>query len=188
MKHQLITIQYVAIFSLISLSLSSKFSNALEIDLTKIQPKAKIEFLATGAPSFIKIKGTGATATGIFDALNNKVSFETNLIDFKTGISLRDDHLHKALESEQYPKSKLTVTVDPNMVKNLSAASTQDFKGTLMLHGVEKDISGQLKSTDENLITAEFKILLSDFKIKAPEYLGAKVKDEVIVKAEVSLK
>lgn len=161
---------------------------ALEIDLTQIKPQASIEFLATGAPSFIKIKGTGALSNGTLDTKENKASFDVDLKSFTTGISLRDDHMHKALESEQFPKAKLVITLDPNKIKSLSKDQEQDFNGVLSLHGQDKPISGKMKLIDESKIEANLKILLSEFNIKAPEYLGAKVKDEVAVKAEVTLK
>ena len=60
------------------------------------------------------------------------------------------------------------------------ALTTKEFRATLSLHGIAREITGtytiegaQLKSN------AQFEIKLSDFKIDTPVYLGVKVADVV---------
>ncbi|MBK7889972.1 MAG: YceI family protein [Bdellovibrionales bacterium] len=68
--------------------------------------------------------------------------------------------------------------------------SAVPFQGKLSLHGVEKPITGiaEVDTTkDSPSVSTEFKVLVSDFKIDIPTYLGIKVADEVTIKTRMNL-
>lgn len=99
-----------------------------------------------------------------------------NLSSLKTGISLRDEHTLKYLDTKTYPQAILV------------KAEGENGKGTgiIKIKGIEKPINGTFKVTGKEL-HAEFPILLSDYKIEGIRYLGVGVKDQALVKVVVPL-
>lgn len=154
--------------------------------------KGKVEFLAKGWPALLKINGKGEGATGKVLVTDNKAngSIELNLSTFKTGISLRDTHMKdKYLEIKKFPKAVLTLK-DVELPKKLKGKTK--FKGSLKLHGVEKEVSGKLafKGTkkDINQVKAEFKLKISDFAIAIPSFKGVTVAEDVKVNVTSDVK
>lgn len=147
--------------------------------------KNVVEFLAKGKPAIISIQGIGEKLSGTIlhkdELLNGELEFD--LSSLKTGISLRDDHmLNNYLEVNQYPKAKLIISKIPF---NGQSPQKLDFKGLLLLHGVEKEISGKVEIEGDKSptsFTAEFKLMLSDYQIKIPSFKGITVAEEVRVK------
>lgn len=97
-----------------------------------------------------------------------------NLRNIQTGISLRDEHTKKHLETEKYPEAVLV------------SAEGKDGKGegVLRIKGIEHKIQGTYEVQGSNLI-ARFGIKLSDYKIDGIKYMGVGVSDDV--KMEVKL-
>lgn len=148
----------------------------------------KVEFDAVGRPSLLKIKGTGEGAVAKLNIeggkLNGEIKFNLNTL--VTGIELRDEHMkNKYLEVVQYPEAVLTFK-DFLLPSAWSIKSPRiinsSFKGTLKLHGVEKELTGNF-SIENNQFqsSAKFDVKLSDFKIVIPTYLGVKVADVINV-------
>ncbi len=102
------------------------------------------------------------------------------LAALKTGMSLRDDHMHETLETTKYPTAKLVVE------KGLYATGDVPFSGQLTLKADTRPVFGSCKVTSISPAAADctFKIKLSDYpSIKVPGNVAAKLKDEVVVKA-----
>jgi hypothetical protein len=68
---------------------------------------------------------------------------------------------------------------------NLPSTKNKAFSGTLELHGKSVPINGEFSVDEKNLAQAEFKIKLSDFDIKIPEYLGITVAELVTIKTSI---
>lgn len=98
--------------------------------------------------------------------------------DLKTGIDLRDEHLHKHLNSEKYPKITLT---------NVEASGG---KGTGMLNvcGVTNKVDFTFKNVTDKKLKANFKVKPSSYKLKEAKYLEIGVDDEVEVVATMDVK
>lgn len=149
-----------------------------------IQSKGKVEFLAKGFPTFITIQGKGDQLKGEMDISGNKVNsgkFQFPLSTLKTGMDLRDEHMHeKYLESKKYPNAVLTL--EPF---NLDEEGTA--KGKLSLHNKEKNIEVTYKRLSENplQIEAEFKLLLEDYGIDIPSFQGITVAKEIKIKVNL---
>lgn len=145
--------------------------------------KSPVTFVATGKPGFLKIRGEGSTAKGSAKIDDGKLTgvFEVALAPFKTGIDLRDEHMHgKYLESAKFPVAKLVI--DPLAVK--AGASDYDFAGKLTLKGVEKPVQGKLEldlGADKATGKASFEVKLSDFPVGVPSHLGVSVAETVQV-------
>lgn len=120
------------------------------------------------------VKGTAVVNGDSVTAENIVV----NLKNLETGIGLRDNHARKKyLEVEKYP--------DAVLVKGSGKGGKGT--GTLRLHGVEHEISGDFKVNGDSL-TATFPVKLSDFKIEAINYKGIGVEDTVNVSVTVPVK
>ena len=177
-------------FVLFSIFLSAAAHAVPTISIEK--DKSSVEFLAIGRPSALKIKGNRAKPEGKITFKDNSIDgiIMLNLEDFETGISLRDRHMkEKYLETakEDFKNVKLTlakIELPKTYWKNPIPIKI-DFQGKLWLHGVEKEISGELEigtASKENLQgQARFSIVLTDFGIAIPSFSGITVAEKVDV-------
>lgn len=157
------------------------------VDLGK--GESRIEFLAIGKPSMLKIRGKGGPLTGRLSVKDQTVSgiVDVDLNSFDTGISMRNTHMkEKYLQTAQYPKAQLTIkkVALPADWTNQGSLKDVAFDGVLKLHGVEKPVSGLMSLMNANKAIdgkAQFKIKISDYAIDVPSYAGIKVTDEVEV-------
>ena len=149
-----------------------------------------VEFRATGHPSSLKIVGKGSAPHGSFTISKNlvsgSVSFDLTSLD--TGIDLRTNHMkEKYLETGKYHDAKLTLTqmVLPQDISADHVSVDQvPFTGNLLLHGVEKPVSGVAKiekSGGKVSIAANFNLKVSDYKIAVPTFAGITMADDVQV-------
>ncbi|MFO0565090.1 MAG: YceI family protein [Polyangiaceae bacterium] len=161
----------------VSMAASAKLEDAGDVD---------VRFLATG-PGGMEIKGeaSGLKASETDGQLKIKVPVK----DLQTGIGLRDSHLKKYLEVEQYPdatleidRSKLTF---PENDQSVQSSATGDFT----LHGKTKPVKFSYKANrtgSDYHVQALAKIDIRDFDIEVPCYL--KVCVDPIVKLKIKFK
>jgi polyisoprenoid-binding protein YceI len=168
-------------------------TSSVQVDLQN--DSGSIEFFATGWPSALKIHGKGSGPDGTLTLTDTTASgsVSVDLDSLKTGIALRDRHMKEEyLQVDRYPRAVLTVSrLDVTHVPDGSAfgAVAVPFEGTLSLHGMEKPVSGQAKvSRNDTRVTvnAAFTIMLREFGIEVPKYLGITVAEKVDVKAAFS--
>jgi len=154
--------------------------------------KSSVEFLAIGRPSALKIRGTQAKPEGkiSFNDSGPEGAILLNLDEFVTGIALRDRHMkEKYLETgkEEFKTAKLlfqSISLPKEFWKSPSPQKV-NFQGKLRLHGVEKDVSGEMDITSASKEAlrgqAKFSIVLTDFGISIPSFSGITVADKVEV-------
>lgn len=149
---------------------------------------SRVEFRAVG-PGGLKIdgKGSGIKASESGGAL--KVT--APLTNLKTGISLRDKHLKKALNVKKHPTARLAVkrsALDfPADTKTTTAAATGQFT----LNGVTKPVKFDYKAKrtgSDYHVQGRMEIDITDFKIEKPCYLGVCVDKDVKVKVQFKLR
>lgn len=149
--------------------------------------ESKVQFLANGKPGFLKIKGTGATASGevIQDGEKFSGDIKVDLKPLVTGMDLRDSHMHeKYLQTKAHQFAVLSLT-------SLKGGNGDcSFTGRLTLKGAEKPISGTCDisgvGTPTAKVEAKFNVKLSDYpEIGVPSHLGITVADNVDVTAEI---
>ncbi len=110
-----------------------------------------------------------------------------DLRTLETGISLRDEHMQKNyLEVGRGPGYDHAVlsgiglgNVDPGSFQGKTA-----FTGTFLLHGAKRPVSGQATIRREGQsvrVEASFPVMIPDYGIPKPQYLGVGVKNEVSV-------
>lgn len=154
------------------LTLNSAFA------VTMAVKKNKVEFVAKGFPSFIKITGVSESMMGELKEEKGMLSglLKIDVKTLKTGMDLRDDHMiNKYLEVAKFPF--ITLKLDPFKVEPKGTV-----KGTLKLHGEEKLVDVMYTSSRSGkdlVVKADFKINISDFKIAIPSFQGITVAKEV---------
>lgn len=170
-------------------------STAHQIDLAK--EDSKVEFIAIGKPSLLKINGTGGKATGAIDidGRNMKGDIKVGIGSMTTGISLRDTHMkEKYLEVDKYPEAELKISdlvFEKDLFGEVFIQKNIPFKGKMSIHGVEKDVEGTAdvdSSKSEINVSAKTKTTISAHQISIPTYMGIKIADEVQVSAEFKIK
>lgn len=177
-------------FVLFSIFLSATAHAVPTISIEK--DKSSVEFLAIGRPSALKIRGNKAKPEGKITFKDSGIEgiIVLNLEDFETGISLRDRHMkEKYLETgkEDFKKVKLTLAKIefPKAYWQNPTPIKIGFQGKLWLHGVEKEISGELEIGTASKETlqgqARFSIVLTDYGIAIPSFSGITVAEKVDV-------
>jgi polyisoprenoid-binding protein YceI len=160
----------------------------------KIKHLAIFTLLISGASVAADKKGVeflvSLSPAGSFTAQSNAISGQANVRksglvvvrnaevpvkSFKTGITLRDDHMNNNyFEAAKFPK-----------ITMLHALGKKGkFKGKIKCHGVVKVVEGTY-GFKGRLLVAKFKTTLSDYGIKEVSWKGIGVDDEIEV--EVTL-
>ena len=104
------------------------------------------------------------------------------LMKLETGISLRDRHLRNNYLEVQKGAGFSIAKLENIKVERLAGKTT--FKGTLQLHGQQREVSGtaDVQPVGKGYkLVASFPVRVSEFQIPEPSYLGVGVKDEVTV-------
>ena len=128
--------------------------------------------------------GAGGAA-GAFDG-----SLAVDLRTLDTGIDLRNSHLReKYLEVDKGPAFE-SATLSAIDVKGFTEETTDartTFAGSLTLHGVSRRITGAAeirRAGDGVRVKASFAVVLADYGIAKPRFLGVGVKDVVHVEID----
>jgi polyisoprenoid-binding protein YceI len=142
---------------------------------------ASTTFKAAG-PAGLNIEGSTAEMSIADDGTT--VTITVPLGNLSTGIGLRDEHTKKALETDTYPTTKLTVARAALKFPAAGGESSGDAKGQMTLHGQTKDVTFHY-SAKANGTTFDVKgstrINVDDFGVKRPSYMGVTVKPDVDV-------
>ncbi len=155
-------------------------------------------FTRTGKVYFLsdapleKIDAKNSQATSVFDASTGQFEFAVLMKAFEFEKALMMEHFHENyVESDKFPKS-----VFKGVISDISKIDfTKDgvypvlYKGTLMLHGVTKEIEGKgVFNVKGGKIAghSDFSILLSDYKIEIPSLVKEKVSNSVKIVVDAS--
>jgi hypothetical protein len=144
----------------------------------------EVSFTLIG-PAGMKIVGSGSALRVLDEGAAVKISVP--LASMKTGISMRDKHMHeKYLETANFPAAELQV---PRSALKIPAAGavTQDTAGTLLLHGKSKSVNFHYNCTRIGAqlnVQGTMHLNMNDFGIQVPSYLGVTVKPDVDVAAQ----
>ena len=122
--------------------------------------------------------------------LAGEVSMDLSTID--TGIALRNQHLReKYLEVAKGDGFNKAVLSEIHLAE--ASGETFDgvtpFTGTMLLHGVRKPVAGTVEIHSEGLskrVRAEFPLVLTDWGVTPPEYLGVGVGSRMLVKVTLT--
>ena len=165
-------------------ALTFALTAAADGDVPKVKDKPTVEFNAKGTGG-LKINGTGSNLK-IFEE-KGSVVFKVSLLDLKTGISLRDGHTQKYLETKQWPDASFSVAKD----KLPTGAGEKSVTGEFRLHGVSKTrtIKAKVKKDGgEYEVSTNFEVDITDHKIEQPCYLGVCMDPKVQVHVKFKAK
>lgn len=132
---------------------------------------------------------TGALRSTEMTALDGTVVVD--LADLDTGIALRNEHLRDTyLEVGRGPDFSRAVMSDIRVsgIDLASPAGKGSFEAMLALHGVMRAVRGQVevrRAGQGSRIQASFPVVLKEFGIAEPRYLGVGVRDEVTVQVNL---
>ncbi len=125
-------------------------------------------------------KGRTTDVKGVATQKGDRVEAANIIVGLKslaTGISLRDEHTKKYLETEKFPEATLVSAVGQG----------GKGEGVIKIRGIEKKVQGTYKIEGSRL-NAEFPIKFSDFQIKSIKYMGIGVDDEGIIHVNLPIK
>lgn len=156
-----------------------------------ITEKGKVVFISKASLS--EFEGKSDLLQGLVDLDKNLLDFYLDLNTLKTGIGLRDRHMRENyLETKKFPFAEFTGKIQEIPALEIGQERSVMAKGKFKIHGVEREIEvpGKLKmvSSQELRLTADFSILLSDYKISIPKVMFYELAEEQIVKIDAVLK
>jgi polyisoprenoid-binding protein YceI len=140
----------------------------------------QVTWEAQGFPGFLRINGEGGKVRGEAKISygSMRARFRVDLSKFKTGLSLRDSHMHdKYLETGKFKWAILEIP------KISSSDGSQFFKGTLEIKNQTRPVKGEIKITSKGKlkhVEASFTMLIEDFsRIGIPSYAGITMAEKV---------
>ena len=150
---------------------------------------AKVTFHATG-PAGMSIEGTTSDLQVSDDGTTVVIKVPT--ASLSTGLGLRDRHMRdKYLEVQKYPYAELRVPRSALQIPADGASSRGNVHGKLTLHGQTHDqdfryaaAAGQGRMN----VNGSFHVLMTDYGIEVPSYMGVKVKPNVDIDASFTAK
>jgi hypothetical protein len=152
------------------------FLPAVMVSATAFGSQVAVDVKLSPAGSF---KAETAKITGSATKTADGVVAENIVVDattFKTGISLRDEHFKKRLQTDKFPQIKLVKAV----------GKEGKGKARIEIMGMTKDYAGTY-TVDGNTIKAQFPVKLPDLKITDVKYMGVGVKDEVVIHVDIPI-
>lgn len=160
------------------------FSVAAHAKLSKVSGP-DVSFTLIG-PAGMKIVGTGNELKVADDGTAVKVTVP--LANMKTGISVRDKHMHeKYLQSGNFPTADLSVPRASLKIPAAGSNVAQDATGSLTLHGKTKPVNFHYTSSREGTkfkVHGTMHLNMNEYGIEVPSYLGVTVKPDVDVVAQ----
>lgn len=136
------------------------------------------------------------TSVENIEAINNQVLsiFDSETNDFAVSMLMRAfvfkkdlmyEHFNESyIESDLYPKATFEGKII-DFDKNILQKQTKIIRGKLTIHGITKpiDIKTSIEKTkDSYLMSGEFTVAVSDFKIKIPPILANNIAKIISVK------
>ena len=125
-------------------------------------------------------------------AENSQLHFEVDLADFDSGLGKRDRDMREVLDTDQWPKAVYKGEITELAVVDSSVAAFRvETRGTLSLHGVEREIGVPglvVVQGERSKVEAAFSLKLADYGIEAPSLAAfVKVSQEIDLEVSVSL-
>lgn len=145
---------------------SVSFANELVVKVS-LSPAGSFEAKTAKLKGDVKVVGEKITAEQLW------VKTE----ELKTGVDLRDEHFHKHLNYEKFPK----ITLSKMEAQNGTG------KGTLSVNDVKQDVTFKYKKINPKKLEAEFELIPSKFNLKKAEYMGIGVEDKVVIVATLDI-
>jgi len=150
----------------------------------------KISFFSSAPLEDISAKNNMAKA--ILDASSGEIAVLVRIERFEFRKRLMQKHFNEQyMESDKYPEATFNGRIVDFNVEDLNnEAIDYQVKGTLSLHGIEKEFSGTAQiSGNENQVNGktEFYVMLDDYDIKRPRMLIKNIAERIRVNIDMNL-
>ena len=170
-------------FLITFLLISFSFAGYSQIYVTK----GGIARFSTSAETFgidSQFEGVGPGLNGTINLNDSTFRFTFELKKLKTGIKLRDTHMHEDyLETDYYPLATYNGKIKSNGRSGAVIAT-----GAFTIHGVTQTVTATGFISDTRL-KARWLIKLTDYGIEVPEkFIINKVKDTLSMSVDVEIK
>ncbi len=130
------------------------------------------------------ISATNNQALSIVDFSSNQVAISMLMRAFVFEKALMQEHFNESyIESDIYPKCSFEGEI-LNVERPLPASQTKIVRGTLNIHGVDKeiDIKTKIESVDDSVsFSGTFNLEVADFKIKIPPIVAGNISKTIEV-------
>ena len=113
------------------------------------------------------------------DLTQSKVDLYVPVFSFDSKNANRDSNMLDVVEEYYYPFVRFTSS------KIIKTESGFDVTGVLSFHGITKEFTVPVNLKEDNetiIVTSNFSIMLTDFKIKRPALLTIKIRNQVDIK------
>ncbi len=140
-----------------------------------------------------EIKASSQTATCVVDGTTGAIEWALLMKSFKFKNALMQDHFNENyVESTKFPKATFKGKIDnPSAVKwDKDGVYPVTVTGKMTCHGVEKELKTKGTVTVKKgvpSVSANFDLVLADYKISIPSVVGAKVADVVKIVVTAAL-
>ncbi|WP_081670916.1 YceI family protein [Sporocytophaga myxococcoides] len=138
-----------------------------------------------------KAKASLNSYTGNSNQLKGSINLKEKTVYFSvpfesidTGIKKRNKHMKELIETDKYPDAEFEGKIISDFNSEKEGNQKVTVKGNFKMHGVSREITveGTLTRTGDKLTAnAEWKVLITDYKITPPKIFGNKVQDEHII-------
>lgn len=147
------------------------------------QGAAEVQF---EAKTNIGIQITGKTQELALEEKEGSVQLTVPLNSVKTGMDMRDSHMRESLEVEKFPHAQLAIPLAALQLPESGKPSEGSVQGEMTLHGKTLKVPVNYKLSGEGgtlKVQAQVPLRYTDFGIPLVSRMGAKVKDDLVVKA-----
>lgn len=156
-----------------------------------ITRSGEVKFEAS-VPAFEEIAASTTNASCILDKATGDIAVLVLVKAFRFKIPLMEEHFNENyIESDHYPKATFKGKIlNYDVTKLTSGRATFYVEGDLTLHGVTKPIKTKMiftTNTNQLVITSDFTVKTSDFKIKIPSLVKSKIAEVVTITLRFNL-
>lgn len=147
------------------------------------QGEADVQF---EAKTNIGIQVTGKTQELALEEKEGLVLLTVPLNTVKTGMDMRDSHMRESLEVDKFPNAQLAIPLTSLQLPESGKQSEGSVQGDMTLHGktLKVPVNYKLSSEGSTLkVQAQVPLRYTDFGIPVVSRVGAKVKDDLVIKA-----
>lgn len=140
------------------------------------------------------IEAINKSGTAVIDTKTGKMQWKVLIKNFLFEKALMQEHFNENyMESTKYPNAQFKGELSNLSSVNFSKNGTYNVKakGTLSIHGVDKEIEvpGKITISDGAMkIEADFVVAPADFKIEIPNVVRDNIAKEITVSIDAGLK
>jgi hypothetical protein len=155
-----------------------------------VTDKGSVSFVSDAPIENIEARHEGPQS--ILNLARNEITFILPVRGFRFEQELMEEHFNeKYLESDRFPNATFTGVFDQSLRLVRDTVLSLEARGTLTIHGVEKQVVIPGKAEVQNgavRMTASFLVAVQEFGISIPKLLTENIADTVRVDLDILYK